>query len=752
MAQFRRPSRSSPPSTNDPSPDTSLTTSDRSLRSIHSAPSLTSSATLSNSIQSSLNLNVHLIPLPNSHLHVHSESGDDSIEYSDTHDDSKLEDDTIQVLPSANIRITPSTPQDQLRPQPERTDSEQTFAAQRQPRTSVVSDVYSEDDTMTEESVSGVTDELRRTLFYRPSTDPITVVQSRARAQPEPELELDALLNASTGLSTPDPTLSEPTTPLPSNNEPGPPTRPPRPPSLNLSDADEPKPRPKSVDLVRLGVTGHSRMNSRERLGALFGKGNRSSFGGSRHTSSGRPSLGSGRPSLSAERPDSGGERPSLGGVRPSLGGGGHSHSGSVGTVQPLSIKGKTPAPVTDNERVVEVYQVETGQRPRTISEGSFGRDMDRSVWEDDDTEELGTAWGLVKKWLGDESKASTSLSSAKQKQGQHARKSLSLASTFSAFRTPPTSPGLRDSVLPAGSRDSTLLGLHDSSGPAIRESSVLGLHESSVIGSSSTVANQDWANTSTSRASFQTANLSFQAPSTSFQTAESESHYSQTASFHSAGASTHRPSDQSLGRQSLSASQPSFHSFGTSRRSFQSRRLGPRASVGSSLSSLAEPPESPTVTATRFRSATVSSRPELEEVTERPRSQLLVVPTPESKPLYAEPEPQKSPNRDDNTVTLPSPPSSPSPNSRGLTTTARSLHNPTYPSLHKRLGSLVQHSTPRPSPLRTPASPVRSQAPASPLWSQPSSPRWNQAGPSSPLSSKPPSSPRWSPLYPPSP
>ncbi|KAG8780617.1 hypothetical protein FRC12_022764 [Ceratobasidium sp. 428] len=642
---------------------------------------------------------------------------------------------------------------------------------------------------------------------------------------------LNAGASSSTNLLSPP---SEDPTPLPTpttnNNESLPPTRPPRPPSLNLSDVDEPKPRPKSVDLARLQHgAGHSRMNSRERLGALFGKaGNRSSFVGA------RSSLGSGRPS-----PTLGSGRPSLAdATRPSLGGH-HSRSGSMGTAQaevlPLSIKGKTTAsaqfPTTDGERVVEVRQIDTDAggveltRARTISGGSFAADMDRSVWEDDDTEELGTAWGMVRKWLGDESKASTSasnsLASKKQKQGQHNRKSLSLASTFSAFRTPPTSPGFRDSTLLPSPRDSTLLGAHhhDSSGPAIRESSVLGLHESSVIaGSTSTIARDqdyDWANTSisrASRASFQTANASFQtytgtdAPSTSFQTATANPSRSSVQSFHSL--STSRPTGgrlsssnashrQSLnasrqsfntGRQSfntgqqsfntgqqslnasrqslnasqqslnLSASQPSFHSLGTSRRSFQSRRLGPRASVGSSLSSLAEPPESPTVTATRFRSATVSSRPREEEgdVTERPRSRLLVVPKPESKPLFVEPEPQKRSGTGSDhqepggaVTTLPSPPSSPSPgHPRGPTTTARSLHNPTYPSLHKRLGSLVQHSTSKPSPLRSsPASPVRSQAPASPLWSQPSSsssPRWNQsAGPSSP---------RWSPLYPPSP
>ncbi|KAG8711059.1 hypothetical protein FRC09_020787 [Ceratobasidium sp. 395] len=847
MAQPRI-TRSSPPSTSyDPSPDTSLSTSDRSLRSIHSAPSLTSSATLSNSIQSSLNLNnIHLLPLPNSHLHIRSEPGDDSIEYSDAGShhmivaDSKFvegtEDDTIQALPS-NIRITPSS---QDRPQPERTDSEQTVAASPtrrdhnhspEPdaqRISVLSDGYTEDDTMTEESVSGVTDELRRTLFYRPSTDPITVVQSQS-SRPEPDSELNAMLNAGATSSTNllSPPSDDPTplpTPATNNNESLPPIRPPRPPSLNLSDADEPKPRPKSVDLARLQQgAGHSRMNSRERLGALFGKaGNRSSFVAA------RSSLGSGRPSPSLL----GSGRPSLADARPSLGGH-HSRSGSMGTAQaevlPLSIKGKTAASApfpTDGERVVEVRQIDVDAggveltRARTISGGSFAADMDRSVWEDDDTEELGTAWGMVRKWLGDESKASTSASnslpSKKQKQGQHNRKSLSLASTFSAFRTPPTSPGFRDSTfLPnPNPRDSTLLGTHDSSGPAIRESSVLGLHESSVIaGSTSTIADNDWANASisrASRASFQTANASFQtytgtdasfqtytgtdgAPSTSFQTATANPSRSSVQSFHSL--STSRPtggrlsssnaSRQSLsasrqsfntGQQSLnasrqslnasqqslnlSASQPSFHSLGTSRRSFQSRRLGPRASVGSSLSSLAEPPESPTVTATRFRSVTVSSRPapeDGEEVTERqrprPRSQLLVVPKPESKPLFVEPEPQKRSGGSDHqepgaVTTLPSPPSSPSPgHPRGPTTTARSLHNPTYPSLHKRLGSLVQHSTPKPSPLRSnPASPVRSQAPASPLWSQPSSsssPRWNQSGSSSP---------RWSPLYPPSP
>ncbi|KAG9090653.1 hypothetical protein FRC06_000940 [Ceratobasidium sp. 370] len=488
MAHYERPPRSSPPSTqHHDSPDTSLSISDRSLRSIHSAPSLTSSATLSNP---SLNLNVHHIPLPNSHLHVHSESGDDSIEYSDDGghraEDSKPEyvgdseaDDTIQVL-SPNIRITPS----QERPQPDRTNSEQTVAVPpsrngspdpETQRISVLSDAYTEDDTITEESTSGVTDELRRTLFYRPSTDPIIVAQSQSHPEPEPDPELNAMLSAgatfSTNLfsTTPDANFLSPASdanPLPTSPETIPPTRPPRPPSLNLSDADEPKPRPKSVDLMRPG-TGHSRMGS---LGALFGKGNRSSFGGA------RSSLGGGRPSL----------------------GGNHSHSGSVGTVQggvlPLSIRGKTPESFpADGERVVEVHQVSTEgvglTRTRTISGGTM-EEMDRSVWEDD-TEELGTAWGLVRKWLGDESKASTSASnslpSKKQKTGQHARKSLSLASTISAFRTPPASPALRDSIL---------LGLHDRSGPALRESSVLGLHESSVIGSTSTISgNNDWAN-----------------------------------------------------------------------------------------------------------------------------------------------------------------------------------------------------------------------------------------------------------------
>ncbi|QRV98947.1 anaphase-promoting complex subunit 1 [Ceratobasidium sp. AG-Ba] len=772
MTHFLQPRHSSPPSTqhHDNSPDTSLSTSDRSVRSMHSAPSLTSHTSSSAMSNPSTNNNVHLIPLPHSHLHIHSE--DDSIEYSDDgghkpidmKSEEDVEEDTVQVftlqVPAPNITITPT----QERLAIGRVDSGRTAAPSfdspddnrsGEPDSDTIRtnehEVYADDD---EESDSGVTDELRRTLFYRPSTDPVAVIQSQSHRDPPRDSELDAILSAGATSST---NLLSNFNP---NPDPNPPLRPPRPPSLNLSDEHGPQPAPKSVDIPRPGP-GHSRMSSRERLGAIFGaKGNRNSLGATP-----RASLGAGRPSL--------------GGVpRPSLGG----YSGGV---LPLSIKGKAPASFPVEERVVEVHQMETGdvgiERARTISDPP--EDMDRSVWEDD-TEELGTAWGLVKKWLGEESKASGSNSntvpSKKTKTNRQGVKSLSLASTISAFRTPPTSPGIRESrrysspllqtSTPAGLRhslhDSSALGLrdtsspdlhdsfglsvHDNSGPALRESSVLGLHESSILGSSS---GHDWTNRSASRASYQTANVSFQtetqtetgteAPSTSFQTARASTSQS-NPSFHSLNPSqsfqsltASQPSFHSL---DPTASQPSFQSLSTSRRGPQNRRLGvgARTSVASSLSSLAEPPESPTMRPVRVRSETVSSYDQ-----ERPRSQLLVVPERESKPLFTEPEPQK----EQETKGLPSPPSSPGPTTRSPTTTARSLHNPTYPSLHKRLGSLVQHSTPKQAP-PSPLSPLWSppQAVTSSRWDQSArSSRWDQSGTSPPWDQ----SRAWSPMYP---
>ncbi|KAG8712694.1 hypothetical protein FRC11_014484, partial [Ceratobasidium sp. 423] len=268
MSVTPHPPRSSPATTQGmPARDTSLSNSDRSLRSMHSAPSLTSAgstslASTSVLSTSTLNLNVHSIPLRRPHLYIVDEGGDQ-------HDQQHDVKENLHAFAPPDITITTSPE----RPQLKRMQSEKTVAGSLRlpcrPQASLdsdahlswraseygVLDAYEEDEPVGSdvESVSGSTDELRRTLFYRPSTDPIQV-----RFQPE-DRELEAALSAGSTSNTSLPQLPEAPAddlenrpvhpePQPESKPSSPPARPARPPSLNLSDTQEPKPAPKTVD------------------------------------------------------------------------------------------------------------------------------------------------------------------------------------------------------------------------------------------------------------------------------------------------------------------------------------------------------------------------------------------------------------------------------------------------------------------------------------------------------------------------
>lgn len=313
MSVSYEPPRTSPPTAQryDSAPDTSLSRSDRSVRSMHSAPSLTNtgSTSFASSVlsTSTLNLNVHSIPLPNSQPHVHNADDDDK--------------ENLRAIHPPPPDITVTSPE---RPQLKRMQSERTVAGSlrlsaqgstesgQDPHASwrvseygVLSDAYEDDENdnrTEEESISGSTDELGRALFYRPSTDP---VQVRPESELDPELSAVLRSLSSTSLVTAPDVPAEPAPP-PLTNEPeydpalepqrepeprttSPPTRPARPASLNLSDTNEPAPAPKTVDIS--ARRRHSRMSSRDRLSMLLGIG--------ASGSSPRTSLQGGRPSLS---------------------------------------------------------------------------------------------------------------------------------------------------------------------------------------------------------------------------------------------------------------------------------------------------------------------------------------------------------------------------------------------------------------------------------------------------------------------
>ncbi|CEL54944.1 hypothetical protein RSOLAG1IB_07436 [Rhizoctonia solani AG-1 IB] len=210
MSAAPKPPRSSPAIAHKydlPVQDMSFACSDRSLRSMHSAPSLTSagSTSFASSVlsTSTLNLNVHSIPLRHPHLHIVDESTDQQ-EHDQQHYDK--ENHHAPFVPPPNITITGSPE----RPRLKRMESERTVAGSlrlpdhsqagsdsdahlswRVSEYGVLSDAYEEDTPGSDaESVSASTDELRRTLFYRPSTDPIQV-----RFQPE-DRELETVLSA----------------------------------------------------------------------------------------------------------------------------------------------------------------------------------------------------------------------------------------------------------------------------------------------------------------------------------------------------------------------------------------------------------------------------------------------------------------------------------------------------------------------------------------------------------------------------
>ncbi|KAF8684943.1 hypothetical protein RHS04_00945 [Rhizoctonia solani] len=440
--------------------DTSLAFSDRSLRSMHSAPSLVSGASTSFASSvlstSTLNLNVHSIPLRHPHLYIVDESTDQH-EHDQQFNDNK-ENRHASFPPPPNITITDSPE----RPRLKRMESERTVAGSlRLPDPSqggsdsdghlswrvseygVLSDPCEEEMASSDaDSVSGSTDELRRTLFYRPSTDPIQV-----RFQPE-DRELEAALSAG---STSNASLLQSDVPVgnrqhqpilpelelqPEPKSSSPPVRPQRPPSLNLSDAQEHKPSLKTVDVDAVRrrsvqqAQPHSRRSSRDRLSMLLGI----------NTASPRTSLQGGRPSFQAHNPS-------------------QSHSSNnTGNSQPASVgdaiwKGKermveSSSPISETwvhvgaESAIELGRgmgvhsalelgngrdigassainlaaSASGSRPRARTFSSHSRartissthsqnaaEMCRSVWEDDETQELRRGWGLVRRWLGED-------------------------------------------------------------------------------------------------------------------------------------------------------------------------------------------------------------------------------------------------------------------------------------------------------------------------------------------------------------
>ncbi|KAF8607335.1 hypothetical protein BDV93DRAFT_553053 [Ceratobasidium sp. AG-I] len=746
---IHEPRHSSPPSTTqryETMLDASLSNSDRSVRSMHSAPSLTSASTTPSN--SNASLNVHLIPLPHSHLHIR--NANDSIEYSEdgSHDVSgssggaisskgmDMKADVVEVLPSApDITITPTLEGPLLR----RTGTERSVAASRskgstEPEAWRVSEYAvisgqderndDDDDNMSEAgSISASTDELRRTLFYRPSTDPIFV-----HSDPEPDPELHAMLNANAASNTshlsPAPNTSADLLQTP--------MRPPRPPSLDLSDSD--KPVPKMVDIPVRTEGGHKRMSSRERLGALLGV---------------RP------PSHS---------RPSQGGVS-------HSHSASGGTVRgtedasnfanestltpvassslarhrasfPLTgqrISLPLAGPDFSQERAVQVHQIQVGgprlSRARSISGQSLSmaEEMCRSVWEDDDDveveeEELAKGWGRIRRWLGDEdgkTNVPTSSTPAPKKNRRHVPKSLSLASTINAFRTPPISPAPAPATATTqDAKRSSHLSFHSLSHIGLGgEGSRLSLRAGATRPSIDAGASQASLDTGASRMGDSASSRTWRSARSSLR-AGSESVSAASASATSAYASA--TSAYASASVYASARASSFSIPGTVR--------------GSSGSSHAEP-ESPTMTAVRFRSASGHGQVQTRlQVPEPPRrfsfeadyspqrhgegdvSEFGVLagsreqtpePQPESRMLT--PEPDES-VEDTTPAALPSPPVSPSPAAAVRAPVVRSLRDPTYGSLHGRLGSPISPglgspvfgalNTPMLSP-RTPTSPL---------------------------------------------
>ncbi|CAE6528803.1 unnamed protein product [Rhizoctonia solani] len=773
MSVTPHPPRSFPAVTQSmPTHDTSLSNSDRSLRSMHSAPSLTSagSTSFASSVlsTSTLNLNVHSIPLRHPHLHIVDENGDEH--------DQQLDDNKENLHGSfapPDITIT-SSPE---RPQIKRMQSEKTVAGSlRLPRRSqgsldsdahlswrtseygVLSDAYEEDEAIGSdgESVSGSTDELRRTLFYRPSTDPIQV-----RFQTE-DRELEAALSAGSTSNTSLPQSTEPATDLenrpvhpefqPESKPSSPPTRPARPPSLNLSDTQEPKPAPKSVDVDSIRrrsmqqAQAHSRKSSRDRLSMLLGL----------NTASPRTSLQGGRlsfqlhnPSQSHSSNDTGKSQPENEGreaIRKGkermvesespisdtwvhVGAGSTTELSSVGMRSALEL-GNGGGVGTSS--AIDLAASASGSRPRarTFSTHSRARtissthsqnaaEMCRSVWEDD-TEDFGKGWGLVKRWLGEDAGGSSSTPGQKKR---HVPKSLSLASTINAFRTPTSI----SSTINAFRTPTTM-------SPLFGEGGLMG---------------------GDPNASFATAKESLSSALTGdgYATPRSAMTTHETAtsrlSFHSFSNTSKRTSRSGLPSASGSNESGERTPASLTVPAPYTGRPSSRASVDTSSDGHSAPePESPTVTAKRLR-----PRSGTLEVPELPAksSRALFVESGSGLRLELKPGTSKPGQQDflrpGSYITqsaLPSPPSSPddllqnaqsSSFHPAATSTVRtrapiprSLNSTTFGSLHSRLGS----------PLRSGTGGEEGWAPMSPFTSPHSSPQ--TAGPQSP---------GWSPISP---
>ncbi|KAJ1301126.1 hypothetical protein OPQ81_003538 [Rhizoctonia solani] len=791
MSVTPHPPRSSPAVTQSiPAQDMFFTNSDRSLRSMHSAPSLTSagSTSFASSVfsTSTLNLNVHSIPLRHPHLHIVDESSD---QHDQRHDDNK-ENLHAPFAPPPNITITTSPE----RPQLKRMQSEKTVAGSlrlpRQSQTSdsdahlswraseygVLSNAYEDEDTTGSdgESVSGSTDELRRTLFYRPSTDPIQV-----RFQPEdPELEA-ALSAASTsnaslpqsvrlpvgdleGRSAP-PVGYEPEV-QPDSKPSSPPTRPARPPSLNLSDTEEPKVAPKTVDVDAVRrrsvqqAQAHSRRSSRDRLSMLLGLNTaspRTSFQG------GRPSFQAHNPSQSHSSNDTGKSRPESGGREANwkgkermvesespisetwvhVGASSATELGHVGMRSALQLGNGSDVGTSS---AIDLATSASGSRPRARTFSTHSRaktissthsqnaaEMCRSVWEDD-TEDFGKGWGLVKRWLGEDIGGSNSTPGPKKR---HVPKSLSLASTINAFRTPSTI----GSTINAFRTPTTM-------SPLFGEGGLMGGDPNASFATakeslSSTITGDGYA---TPRSAMTT-----QETGTSRLSFHSFSNMSKRTS-RSGMPSASGSSDGGGERTPASLAVPAQYTV----------RPSSRASIHTSSDGHSAPePESPTVTAMRLR-----PRSGTLEVPEVPMKSSRALFTESGSGLRLELKPGSSKTGQQDFLrpgthipaALPSPPSSPddplqsgqdvsfrpfaTSTVRSRAPIPRSLNNNTFASLHSRLGSPLRSGTPGEegwapmSPFISPHSSPQAAGPPSPGWSPisplPSSPLRTPASP----------------------
>ncbi|CAE7128321.1 unnamed protein product [Rhizoctonia solani] len=731
MSVTPHPPRTSPAVIQPNNPDKSFTSSDRSLRSMHSAPSLTSagSTSFASSVlsTSTLNLNVHSIPLRHPHLHIVDESTD---QHDEQHENNK-ENLHVPFGSPPDITVT-SSPE---RPQLKRMESERTVAGSlRLPRQSqsidteawrtseygVLSDVYSDEGISDGESVSGSTEELRRTLFYRPSTDPIQV-----RFQPD-DRELEVALSAGSTSNTSLPIELPPVHDKPSS----PPIRPARPPSLNLPDA-EPQPPPKTVDVDSVRrrsmqqAQAHSRRSSRDRLSMLLGL----------NTASPRTSIQGGRTSFQAHAPSQShssndtaiwkGKEPLVESDSPISETWVHVGASSAIELNAVGMGGDVGA-----SSAIDLATSASGSRPRarTFSTHSRARtissthsrdaaEMCRSVWEDDETAELRMGWGLVRRWLGEDSGAGPSTTPGPKK--KHVPKSLSLASTINAFRTPSTI----SSTINAFRTPTTM-------SPLFGEGGLMGGDP-----------NASFATAKESLSS--TTGDGYATPRSAMTTHETAT---SRLSFHSFSNTSKRTSRSGLPSTSGSHESGERTPASLTVPAPYGAQLSSRASVHTSSDghSMAEP-ESPTITAKRFRprSGTLEV-PEMPLKTSRglfgeSGSALRL----ELKPGSSKPG-QQDFLRPGPHAALPSPPSSPedplqsahgsfrppaSSTVRGRAPVPRSLNNTTFASLHGRLGSPLREEGWAPmSPFMSPHSSPQGAGPPSPGWS-PISPL-----PSSPL------------------